>query len=86
MKLKPLSEQIGEPWATIVHILCGMFLVGLYLLFPALAITLFIGFYAYEITQAWKLGDTGWMEIRHFLCGSFGAAIVVAILRALGVI
>lgn len=84
--MKTLSEQIGEPWATVVHILCGIFIVWLFLSFPALAVTLFIGFFGYEIIQAWKLGDSGWTEIQHFLCGSFGAAVVVAILRALGVI
>lgn len=85
-EIKSLRQQIGEPLATIVHIICGVGCTGLYLLFPALAISLGMLFCLIQVVQVWKKGDDGWPELVQFGAGAAITALVIVILRLLGVI
>jgi hypothetical protein len=84
--MKSLSQRVGEPAATIIHVVCGLCIVALYLVFPSLAISLFSLFIIIEVIQVWKKGDQGWPELIQFGVGAASGAAVIAILTVLGVI
>jgi len=83
--MKSLRQQIGEPYATIVHVVCGVGCVLLYLLFPTLAVSLGALFCLIQVIQVWKKSDEGWPELVQFGAGAAITTLVIVILRFLGV-
>lgn len=75
--IKWLKEHFTRKFTVPFHVLGGMLCVFLYPFYPGLSITLVIAFGLFELWQAAREGDTGYLDFWDWL---FGMSIAAGIL------